>query len=50
MLKKAYYRNKVLKLTTLNGLVKPANWQTGDPKSGQHLPESLYQAWAGLVP
>jgi len=27
---------------TLNGHVKSANRQTGNPKNGQHFPESLY--------
>ena len=42
MLKMAYYRNKILKSKTLKGLVNPAIRQTGNPKSGQHLPQSLY--------
>ena len=39
----AYYRNKMLKFKTRQELVKPANWQTGNPESSQHLPQSLYR-------
>ena len=42
MIKIAYRRTKTLKFNTMKGLVKLANRQTGKPKSGQHLPQSLY--------
>ena len=32
----------MLRFKTLRRLVNPANRQTSNPKSGQHLPESLY--------
>jgi len=44
ILKIAHYEDKMLKLKTLRGFVKPENRQSGNPKSGQQLPQSLYLA------
>ena len=45
MLKIAYDRNKMLTFKTLKGLVKPANWQTGNPKSGQLYHSRSTSSW-----
>ena len=47
MLKIVSYRNKMIQSKNLKGLVRPANRQTGKPKSGQHLPQSLHKVLRG---